>query len=219
MSSSLTVAEMPDPEDRALQRALPGREHTAEVGADRVADRVGADALGRADRRDRPVVVETLAEQVQTDRPDAVLDRPAQHAMPRQRDLDPVLEVELERRVQALHDADRRGPRVLRIRQRGERAVLAPVEVELRQGGGRSAASRARSLTATNAIPGLADSAFCEPPTATSIPQSSKSKGTAPRLETTSTRPARPPPGRRRRAVRSAGSRRWMSRTGSATPP
>jgi hypothetical protein len=35
-------------------------------------------------------------------------------------------------------------------------------------------------------IPGLADSAFCEPPTATSIPQPSKSNGTAPRLLTTS---------------------------------
>ena len=50
-----------------------------------------------------------------------------------------------------------------------------------------SAAARARSLTATKAMPGLADSAFCEPPTATSMPHSSNANGTAPRLDTTST--------------------------------
>ncbi len=47
-------------------------------------------------------------------------------------------------------------------------------------------ASQAPSLMATNEMPGLADSAFCEPPTATSIPQASNANGTAPRLLTTS---------------------------------
>ena len=41
-------------------------------------------------------------------------------------------------------------------------------------------------------MPGDADSAFCEPPTATSIPHSSNANGTAPRLETTSTTTSAP---------------------------
>ena len=74
----------------------------------------------------------------------------------------------------------------------GERPVLAPVEVEASASVACSAALRARSLIATNAMPGLADSAFCDPPTATSIPQASNAKGTAPRLETTSTTTSTP---------------------------
>ena len=40
---------------------------------------------------------------------------------------------------------------------------------------------------ATNEMPGEADNAFCEPPSATSMPHPSKSNGTAPSDDTTST--------------------------------
>src|SRR4051812_38581237 len=83
------VPEVPDAEDRALERPLPRGEHTAEVGSDRVADLVGRDAVGRADRGHRPVTAEPLAEQIEPDRPDPVFDRPAERLVAVQRRVTP----------------------------------------------------------------------------------------------------------------------------------
>ena len=93
------VPEVPDPEDLPLQRSLPGGEDAAEVRADPVADRVGVDPLGSADRRDGPVVLEALAEQVEAERLHALLHRARQELVAAIRRVDPVLEVQLERRV------------------------------------------------------------------------------------------------------------------------
>ena len=56
----------------------------------------------------------------------------------------------------------------------------------------RSAAASARGETAVVARPGGVMSAFCEPPTTTSIPQASVSSGTAARLEMASTTESAP---------------------------
>jgi hypothetical protein len=61
---------------------------------------------------------------------------------------------------------------------------------------------------ATNAMPGEADRAFCEPPTATSTPHPSNSNGTAPRLDTTSATTSAP----------ASFATRASSRTGWITP-
>src|SRR4030095_12646296 len=69
------VSEVPDPEDRALERALPRRDHATEVRAHPVADRVGVGRLRSADRGDGPVVVQTLAEHAEPERLRADLTR------------------------------------------------------------------------------------------------------------------------------------------------
>ena len=56
-------------------------------------------------------------------------------------------------------------------------------------------------------MPGEADSAFCEPPTATSIPQPSKSNGTAPSDDTTSTTTIAPAS----LATRASASTGWIT--------
>ena len=48
-------------------------------------------------------------------------------------------------------------------------------------------ASQARGDTEAKASPGVAEKAFCDPPTHTSTPHASPSYGTAPRLEMPST--------------------------------
>ena len=52
--------------------------------------------------------------------------------MPQQCGVHAVLEVQLQRRVQPLHHADRRSPGVLWIRELREPLILAPIEVEAR---------------------------------------------------------------------------------------
>src|SRR5687768_4585936 len=94
------VAEVPDAEHLPLQWALTGGEDAAEVGADPIADQVRVDPLGSADRCDRPVRVEALSEQVQSERLHALLHRTGQKLVTTVRGVDPVLEVQLERRVE-----------------------------------------------------------------------------------------------------------------------
>ena len=55
-----------------------------------------------------------------------------------------------------------------------------------------SARAQARSETAAKASPGGVISAFCEPDTTTSTPQSSAASSTPPRLETASTTSSAP---------------------------
>src|SRR5947208_771486 len=94
------VTEMPDPEDLPFERTLSRRKHAPEIRPDAVADRIRADALRRPDRRHRPVVIEPLAEQIETEGTNAVLDGSAEALVPQQRGVDAVLEVQLQRRVQ-----------------------------------------------------------------------------------------------------------------------
>ena len=68
-------------------------------------------------------------------------------------------------------------------------------------------AAHAAGDTATKARPGVADRAFCEPPTATSTPQASHSNGTAPTLDTLSTTRSTPAA----RVIRPTASTSWIT--------
>src|SRR5437763_1786571 len=63
-------------------------------------------------RGDGPCALGIRSEQVEPERADPVLDRFGEHRVPLQRGLGPVLEVQLEGRLQPLHQRDRRRERV-----------------------------------------------------------------------------------------------------------
>ena len=72
------VAEVPDAEDLPLEGSLAGRHDASEVGPDPVADRVRVDPFRGADRGDRPVLLQTLAEQIEPERLHTFLHRARQ---------------------------------------------------------------------------------------------------------------------------------------------
>ena len=206
---------MPDPEHLALERALPGREHAAEVGADRVADRVGVDAASGA----RIAVTVQLSSSPSPNRSRPIAWTPSFTARLSirwrvERRVDAVLEVQLERGVQPLHHADRGRPRVLGVGQRRER----PVDHASRS---RTAGSwRSRPPRGARAHRHERDAGAA--PTAPSAsrrrprrrPSRRTSNGHGAEAETRRRRrPARRRRWRRARAPRSAGSRRSRSRT------
>src|SRR3954468_8042562 len=103
----VVVAEMADPEHLALQRTLSGREDDPVVRAHARDELVSVDALRRPDRGHGPRAFGMLSEEVEAGSADVVLDAARKHLVPLKRRLQPVLEVQLEARAQALHQRDR----------------------------------------------------------------------------------------------------------------
>ena len=213
MSSSLKYPKCPIRKTLPFNGPWPGREHHPEVRADAARDRVGVQPLGRADRGHGPVVRQALAEQIQPERLRALLHRTGERPVPRHRGVDPVLEVELERGVQPLHHADRRRPRVLGVGQRRELPVDRPVEVEARVRRGRGRLPRPFADAPRTRCPARRTAPSASRRAPRRCPSPSKSNGTAPSDDTTSTTTMAPASFATARAVRSAGSRRSTSRS------
>ena len=182
------AADVAEPEDLALQVALPARDRDAEAVAQALDDVVGVDALGRADGGDDGAAVLVGREELEAHRLRAGAARAAEPDVPLERGVEALLEQQPERDVEPGDERDRR-------RERGVELLPAPCACAPSRS--RSAAScRSRRTPPprrrTMPRPGGVISAFCEPETTTSRPHASVSHGTAPRLETASTTTSAP---------------------------
>ena len=179
-------ADVADPEDLALQRALSRRERDAVPVAQMPQQLVAVDALGA---RIAVTTAELSSSGEKSSRPIALM--PARAARPRRTwrsnaALEAVVEHQAERDVEAPDQRDRRCERRVQLVLR--RLVRPPVEVEAAR-----LLARASTCSGTDTVarPGGHISAFCEPETATSIPHTSVSSGTAPSDEIASTTSSR----------------------------
>ena len=177
------VADVADAEDLPLQRPLAGRERDAVSIAQQEQQLAGVDALGRADGgHDRGAVV-VGREELEPHGLDPFAAGAAESNVMLERRLETLFEQEAERDVET--DDERDGRRERRVEDLLRLARPLPVEVEARQRPARVPGAPARPRRPRG--PGGVISAFCEPETTTSMPHSSVSSGTAPRLETAST--------------------------------